>query len=355
MPVSTVQSSHRPTLPPIRDLFRDELASPNSFEPPQATLARLRVSDDADVDHPRRSSGTSEPSGTSRPHGHPSYRVVNHTRPQDGKTDRGHSSLQRSLSYQHSELHHSYHQYHAQTPADPRYPPHRDSVGTSDFARQNEPRYTLSPAYPSPMSSSHRVMSTSDSRAYPWPISTRVDRPHDLDDDERTPIARYPGQLQPHHNFRYPPHVEEPPPTQPSSNAKYECHYCRKGFNRPSSLKIHLNSHTGEKPFVCPVEGCGRSFSVLSNMRRHARVHTPADGTGKEKETSGDDSESSSKSQNQTGISLTQASDPKWYQRRGSIASSTSSSSRRSRSVSSDDDDEVDQGQRPEKRSRHVS
>ncbi|KAF9010493.1 hypothetical protein BDQ17DRAFT_1187279, partial [Cyathus striatus] len=56
---------------------------------------------------------------------------------------------------------------------------------------------------------------------------------------------------------------------------KYECSYCGKGFTRPSSLKIHLNSHTGEKPFVCPVENCGRSFSVLSNMRRHARVHTP--------------------------------------------------------------------------------
>ena len=26
--------------------------------------------------------------------------------------------------------------------------------------------------------------------------------------------------------------------------------------------------------FTCPYEGCGRSFSVQSNMRRHARVHT---------------------------------------------------------------------------------
>ena len=26
--------------------------------------------------------------------------------------------------------------------------------------------------------------------------------------------------------------------------------------------------------YVCPFEGCGRSFSVQSNMRRHARVHT---------------------------------------------------------------------------------
>ena len=25
--------------------------------------------------------------------------------------------------------------------------------------------------------------------------------------------------------------------------------------------------------FACPVQDCGRSFSVLSNMRRHSRVH----------------------------------------------------------------------------------
>ncbi|TFK54211.1 hypothetical protein OE88DRAFT_1625056, partial [Heliocybe sulcata] len=63
---------------------------------------------------------------------------------------------------------------------------------------------------------------------------------------------------------------------------KYECPYCGKGFNRPSSLKIHINSHTGEKPFMCPQEGCGRTFSVLSNMRRHARVHGQPQGSLKE-------------------------------------------------------------------------
>ncbi|KAH7909039.1 hypothetical protein BJ138DRAFT_1156216 [Hygrophoropsis aurantiaca] len=67
-----------------------------------------------------------------------------------------------------------------------------------------------------------------------------------------------------------------PSPVIASSALKYECDYCGKGFSRPSSLKIHLNSHTGEKPFLCTFEGCGRSFSVLSNMRRHARVHAPA-------------------------------------------------------------------------------
>ncbi|OJA13075.1 hypothetical protein AZE42_01892 [Rhizopogon vesiculosus] len=75
--------------------------------------------------------------------------------------------------------------------------------------------------------------------------------------------------------------------TGPSS-LKYECDYCGKGFNRPSSLKIHLNSHTGEKPFTCTFEGCGRSFSVLSNMRRHARVH--ADASGRYHEESSDES-----------------------------------------------------------------
>ncbi|KDN47558.1 hypothetical protein K437DRAFT_223075 [Tilletiaria anomala UBC 951] len=54
---------------------------------------------------------------------------------------------------------------------------------------------------------------------------------------------------------------------------KYECQWCGKRFTRPSSLKIHLHVHTGEKPFVCEVPGCGRSFSVQSNLRRHQKGH----------------------------------------------------------------------------------
>jgi uncharacterized Zn-finger protein len=63
------------------------------------------------------------------------------------------------------------------------------------------------------------------------------------------------------------------PPTSSSSNNRYICPYCSKGFSRPSSLRIHTYSHTGEKPFVCSEDGCGRRFSVQSNMRRHLRVH----------------------------------------------------------------------------------
>ena len=60
-----------------------------------------------------------------------------------------------------------------------------------------------------------------------------------------------------------------------SSNTqkKHKCKVCDKRFTRPSSLQTHMYSHTGEKPFACSVEGCGRHFSVVSNLRRHRKVH----------------------------------------------------------------------------------
>ncbi|KAL2885432.1 C2H2 conidiation transcription factor [Ceratocystis lukuohia] len=54
---------------------------------------------------------------------------------------------------------------------------------------------------------------------------------------------------------------------------KHQCRICQHAFTRPSSVDIHIRSHTGEKPFGCSVEGCDRYFSVLSNARRHERTH----------------------------------------------------------------------------------
>ncbi|KAF5347861.1 hypothetical protein D9758_013817 [Tetrapyrgos nigripes] len=54
---------------------------------------------------------------------------------------------------------------------------------------------------------------------------------------------------------------------------RHTCAQCGKRFNRPSSLRIHTNVHTGETPFRCPYPGCGRLFNVNSNMRRHYRNH----------------------------------------------------------------------------------
>ncbi|KAF2872993.1 hypothetical protein BDV95DRAFT_363479 [Massariosphaeria phaeospora] len=57
----------------------------------------------------------------------------------------------------------------------------------------------------------------------------------------------------------------------PQSQDRYICSTCNKAFSRPSSLRIHSHSHTGEKPYKCEQPGCGKAFSVRSNMKRHER------------------------------------------------------------------------------------
>ncbi|WWC89554.1 uncharacterized protein L201_004478 [Kwoniella dendrophila CBS 6074] len=59
----------------------------------------------------------------------------------------------------------------------------------------------------------------------------------------------------------------------PNGGPKYTCAFCAKTFSRPSSLRIHTYSHTGERPYVCKEPTCRRRFSVQSNLKRHAKVH----------------------------------------------------------------------------------
>ncbi|KIJ40941.1 hypothetical protein M422DRAFT_173071 [Sphaerobolus stellatus SS14] len=62
------------------------------------------------------------------------------------------------------------------------------------------------------------------------------------------------------------------------STGRHACPECGRRFEKLSHYKVHLTTHTGEKPHRCPWPGCGKSFSASSNMRRHYRGHTGEDG-----------------------------------------------------------------------------
>ncbi|OLY78006.1 Zinc finger protein [Smittium mucronatum] len=63
-----------------------------------------------------------------------------------------------------------------------------------------------------------------------------------------------------------------------SQRKRYMCEVCKKLFARPSTLSTHMHSHTGEKPYHCDWEGCGKKFSVMSNLRRHQKIHSRQQG-----------------------------------------------------------------------------
>ena len=60
---------------------------------------------------------------------------------------------------------------------------------------------------------------------------------------------------------------------QNSSSSAYVCNYCGKCFDRPSHLGRHLRTHTGEKPFKCPV--CSHSSSLKENLKSHILLRHP--------------------------------------------------------------------------------
>lgn len=65
-----------------------------------------------------------------------------------------------------------------------------------------------------------------------------------------------------------------------SQQRNHMCPVCGKLFSRPSSLEVHDHTHTGLRPFQCPVKTCkrhleGNWFSVRSNLTRHLKTcHT---------------------------------------------------------------------------------
>nr|XP_023696708.1 transcription factor HIVEP2 [Paramormyrops kingsleyae] len=66
-------------------------------------------------------------------------------------------------------------------------------------------------------------------------------------------------------------HKKEQKPKKPG---KYICHYCGRACAKPSVLKKHIRSHTGERPYPCVP--CGFSFKTKSNLYKHRKSHAHA-------------------------------------------------------------------------------
>lgn len=268
---------------------------------------------------------------------------------------------------------------------------HVDPYAQSQRQQLSEPSYPF--VSRSPIMARHRSdmgHSVSDMSLRPRSISTNLQSRVMAEDDERTPVARF-NQPMSHPSTPSGMAMGYPDDLDPANiSSKYECDYCGKGFNRPSSLKVRAHVTTVmitfsmtpcrststailetsvstikclsdtfrlltifSSAFVCPVESCGRSFSVLSNMRRHARVHSiPPLPQGNEMPFSSSTSTtsaptaSSSSATPSASSSRVVASPERWQYRRDSVTSGSSSStstSERSQSRSSNEDEDTEE------------
>ena len=48
---------------------------------------------------------------------------------------------------------------------------------------------------------------------------------------------------------------------------------CGKRFSRPDSLNTHIKTHSNERPYVCPHQGCKKAYFHSRSLKKHERAH----------------------------------------------------------------------------------
>ncbi|ORX89679.1 hypothetical protein K493DRAFT_197204, partial [Basidiobolus meristosporus CBS 931.73] len=48
---------------------------------------------------------------------------------------------------------------------------------------------------------------------------------------------------------------------------------CGKKFSRPDSLATHVKTHSNIRPYICPVPGCGKAYYHSRSLRKHVKGH----------------------------------------------------------------------------------
>jgi len=142
-------------------------------------------------------------------------------------------------------------------------PPHQLQDGWCDWHRQYPPQYHSSnlscPAPPHPAQYSTHFYAPPNYR----PPLNLAPPGHQIESSQQPYQTERPRKSQPRRQCSKKP------------EKKYRCETCSLAFERPSNLRVHCRSHTGEKPYPCTE--CQKRFPTQSNLTRHERrVHPEA-------------------------------------------------------------------------------